>query len=351
MQAAGHWDIFCRVIDNFGDIGVCWRLACDLAGRGVAVRLWVDDASALRWMAPHGHAGVQVLPWADAGAVTRPGEVVIEAFGCELEAGFVAAMRRCTRMPVWINLEYLSAEAWVERSHALPSPRPDGLLKHFFFPGFTPATGGLLREPDLTARQAGFDRAGWLARQDIDWHGEQLWSLFCYEPVALTQLLEQLAKQGDGVQLLVTSGRARAAVRTELLEREARGQALPRVTWLPLLSQTDFDHLLWACDLNFVRGEDSLVRALWAGRPLVWQLYPQADLAHRAKLQAWLDAVQAPPSLRMFHEVWNGLADQALTGTDLAAWVPAARATHSRLAAQPDLASRLLQFVAENRLK
>jgi hypothetical protein len=22
-----HWDIFCRVIDNFGDIGVCWRLA------------------------------------------------------------------------------------------------------------------------------------------------------------------------------------------------------------------------------------------------------------------------------------------------------------------------------------
>ena len=28
------WDLFCRVIDNHGDLGVCWRLARDLAARG-----------------------------------------------------------------------------------------------------------------------------------------------------------------------------------------------------------------------------------------------------------------------------------------------------------------------------
>ena len=44
------WDIFCSVVDNFGDIGVCWRLARRLsAGLGQQVRLWVDDLAADRW--------------------------------------------------------------------------------------------------------------------------------------------------------------------------------------------------------------------------------------------------------------------------------------------------------------
>src|SRR3954462_8885549 len=91
-----HWDIFCKVIDNHGDIGVCWRLAADLAARGAKVRLWIDDASALAWMAPHGASGVEVLPWA-AGATAEPGEVVTEAFGCALDEPFVAAIANATR--------------------------------------------------------------------------------------------------------------------------------------------------------------------------------------------------------------------------------------------------------------
>ncbi len=67
-----HWDLFCRVIDNFGDIGVCWRLAADLGARGESVRLWVDDASALAWMAPQGSAGVEVLRWTDGSRCRRP---------------------------------------------------------------------------------------------------------------------------------------------------------------------------------------------------------------------------------------------------------------------------------------
>ena len=84
------WDLFCRVVDNFGDVGVCWRAAADLASRGEQVRLWLDDASALAWMAPGGREGVQVLPWESASAENAPGDVVIEAFGCELPAAFVA---------------------------------------------------------------------------------------------------------------------------------------------------------------------------------------------------------------------------------------------------------------------
>ena len=383
MNQRLQWDIFCQVIDNFGDIGVCWRLAADLAARGQAVRLWVDDASALAWMAPGGCNGVQVLAWtADplnppdllaAGLAQRPSEVMVEAFGCEIAPEFIAACARQQSAtgvkPVWINLEYLSAEPYVERCHALPSPvqrgPAAGWTKWFFYPGFTPATGGLLREPDLLARQAAFERSAWLAAQGIAWQGEQsgekLVSLFCYEPPALGALLAQLARHGLGnqrVRLLVAAGRAENAVKTIFNDENGlmpnlHGHTLLSISYLPLLTQADFDHLLWACDLNFVRGEDSAVRALWAGKPFVWQIYPQDDGAHQDKLQAFLDWLDAPPSLRAFHAAWNlnGPAPQAanIPAPDLPAWQACALAARACLTAQDDLSGRLLGFVAKNR--
>ncbi|RYY80235.1 MAG: DUF2331 family protein [Comamonadaceae bacterium] len=116
-----HWDIFCRVIDNHGDAGVCWRLAAELAARGHAVRLWIDDPAPLAFMAPHGQPGVEVIHWTEAAPDLVPGEVVVEAFGCDPPDAFVARMKAAPALS-WINLEYLSAEPWVERNHGLPSP-------------------------------------------------------------------------------------------------------------------------------------------------------------------------------------------------------------------------------------
>jgi uncharacterized repeat protein (TIGR03837 family) len=371
------WDIFCKVIDNFGDIGICWRLAADLASRGHSVRLWVDDASALRWMAPAGCVGVRVLPWPQdgkaldlkaAGLAQQAPDVLIEAFGCEIASEFLAACVDAAQAsgikPVWINLEYLSAEGYVERSHALPSPVQTGpaagWTKWFFYPGFTENTGGLLREPNLLQRQEVFDRNAWLESHGIPNEGEALVSLFCYEPQALQGLLAQFALQGlqgRPVRLMVTEGRAAAAVKALAGSESGQGQrGQLRISYLPLLTQTDFDHLLWACDLNFVRGEDSVVRALWAGKPFAWQIYPQHDDAHLAKLDAFLDWLQAPPSLRAFHAVWNSgeppqgaAASSAPLPADLPAWRAAAMAARARLLAQADLATRLIGFVAKKR--
>ena len=340
------WDIFCRVIDNHGDIGVCWRLARELAGRGESVRLWTDDASALAWMAPGGHPGVQVGNWKAANTLSAPGDVVIEAFGCELPQGVVAAMAACPQPPRWINLEYLTAESYAARTHRLPSPvlsgPGKGLAKHFFYPGFTPATGGLLRERGLLQRQARFDSAAWLRTIGVEASGELLVSLFCYEPAALPALLQQLDEAREPTRLLVTAGRATTAVRAQTQQR-----ALDRlsITWLPLLTQADYDHLLWSCDFNFVRGEDSWVRALWAGRPFAWQIYPQHDAAHHGKLMAFLDWLQAPPSLRDFHAGWNGISTR-LPPLDLPAWQPCVEAGRQRLLPQDDLVTQLLGFVA-----
>ena len=373
--AALQWDVFCRVIDNFGDIGVSWRLVTQLAGQGQQVRLWVDDASALRWMAPQGCPGVQVRAW-DApvpAAHEAPPDVMLEAFGCEIAPKFIAysADKASTRgqKPVWINLEYLSAERFVERNHRLPSPilsgPAAGRTRWFFYPGFTAATGGLLREPGLLERRQQFDVHAWRAAHAHPANpatsalGPQRWvSLFCYEPPALPDLLAQCSKAPT--HLLVTPGRATEALHHawRQMGHEKALQPLPHrheqlsMTYLAHCTQSAFDGLLWACDLNLVRGEDSLVRALWAGRALVWHIYPQHDNAHHDKLWAFLEWLQAPASLRQFHATWNGMDHAPLQWPDdttLAEWSACIEAARARLLMQDHLVAQLLGFVAEKR--
>ncbi len=390
-----RWDIFCKVIDNFGDIGVAWRLSADLATRGEQVRLWVDDASALRWMAPGGCPGVTVQPWTSPLNLTsiEAGDVLIEAFGCDPDPEFIAlfagkasrAAPQNTR-PNWINLEYLTAERYAQRSHGLPSPvmrgPGAGLTKHFFYPGFSKGTGGLLREADFLTRQATFDRDAWLRQlgaqslpEPVETPSEttqvatatqkgkkreRLISLFCYEPPALSDLLDQLAQGNPAdppTRILVTAGRASTAV-AKLIEHKNRQNAdwnrpaKLAVTYLPTLSQRQFDELLWACDLNFVRGEDSLVRACLAGKPFVWHIYPQADNVHHIKLEAFLSALQAPAPVRLFHQIWNGLATGPLPDLDPEMWRDwKVWGTQTRIALcqQTSLAERLMEFMAKTR--
>ena len=381
-----QWDIFCKVIDNYGDIGVCWRLCADLAARGHHIRLWVDDSSALTWMAPGAREGqwpgIQIHDWEKARApemlrTCAPSQVWVEGFGCEIASEFIANYVESTsteigkdsKNPVWINLEYLSAEDYVERCHGLPSPvmhgPARGWTKHFFYPGFTPHTGGLLREADYLARQAAFgpkERNAWLARQGVTWQGERLISLFCYEPPALASLLRNLAEAPVPTGLLVTPGRAQQALETAWSalgwpHGELGMHQNLRCHTLDQLPQRDFDALLWSCDLNFVRGEDSLARAMWAGKPWIWNIYPQDDGAHADKLHALLERMQAPVSLRAAHVAWNGLA----SGTDaasrdfdwqqlpLTSWGTCAQHWCRSLLQMEDLSSQLLKFVQKNR--
>ena len=340
-----QWDLFCRVIDNFGDIGVCWRLAADLGARGEQVRLRVDDAAALAWMAPQGAPNVQVLSWQCG---TAPGDVVVEAFGCDPPPAFVAAMARRARPPLWINLEYLSAEAYATRSHGLRSPQAagpgQGLDKWFFYPGFDAGTGGLLREAGLMDERRRFDGRAWLQAHHLaPQAGERVVSLFCYAGAPLDHLVQALGKAPT--LLLLTPGTRVATPCAPTL----------RCLQLPWFSQPDYDRLLWACDLNFVRGEDSFVRAQWAGAPFVWHIYAQHDHVHAVKLDAFLDRMlaDAEPALaaplRHLWHAWNGLRPGPAALPPAAAWQALARRWRERLLAQPDLGTQLLGFVNERR--
>ncbi|MBI5917978.1 MAG: elongation factor P maturation arginine rhamnosyltransferase EarP [Nitrosomonadales bacterium] len=357
-------DLFCTVVDNYGDIGVCWRLAKNLSAEGVAVRLWVDDLVSFGKLCPELEVtlerqqckGVEVVCWIPhptcrppspasgrgAGgeglgserpyAKVTPAQLVIEAFACELPPDYIAAMAMLAEPPLWINLEYLSAEDWVEGCHGLPSPHPTlPLTKHFFFPGFTPKTGGLLLERDLLARRDAFQRDPqaivdyW---QSLDLPAPQpdelRISLFGYENAAVGELLQVWSVGATLVTCLVPEGRILPQVAQffettpfdalrvsgRFVGRHWRRGNL-RVAVLPFVEQERYDYLLWACDVNFVRGEDSCVRAQWAAKPFVWQIYPQHDGVHLEKLQALAArycaglSPEAAEALTQLWQAWN----------------------------------------------
>ncbi len=315
-------DLFCRVIDNWGDAGVCWRLARQLVREHAAeVRLWIDQPQVLSaWQHEliqlptlHIYAWNDTVNWSEM----TPADAVIEAFACEIPAAYVDNMARCAVKPHWVNLEYLSAESWVEGSHLLPSPQAGGLNKVFFFPGFTKRTGGLLRERDLLARRNAFvverpqywsELTGFL-RDDA----ALKISLFGYEYMPLQAWLPTLIEGHAPVQLAVTYGKASEALKKAWValglpsgDAEQWDAGRLSVRFLPMLSQGEYDQLLWSADINMVRGEDSLVRALWAGKPLVWDIYKQDDDVHWDKLKA-------------FTQMYGTSTDEALTqvNTDL----------------------------------
>ncbi len=371
-----RWDIFCNVVDNYGDIGVCWRLARQLvAEHGFWVRLWVDELAVFRHLCPEIKPdqsqqivlGVEVRHWAGGFSGVVPGDIVIEAFACRLPEPFEAAMADCDPRPVWINLDYLSAEAWVSGCHALPSPHPRlPLTKYFFFPGFSEKTGGLLRESDLKSRRHAFaasraERSQFLARLGIRpaRSANLLVSLFSYENPALADLLDAWSKGSRKICCLAPSTRYQP-----VLERFA-GRALHigdvvekgqlELHLIPFVPQTEYDELLWLCALNFVRGEDSFVRAQWAAKPMVWQIYPQEEKTHLVKLAAFLDIYcdglteTEAQIVRTFFLAWNG--EGRITQTLWEQWLKLMPQLHRKACAwqkkllkQQDLCSLLVQF-------
>lgn len=377
--------IFCKVVDNYGDIGICWRLARQLRHEhGVAVTLWVDDLTSFRRICPEVDVdaaqqevqGVRVRHWLGQEGGYTPAEVddiVIEFFGCELPPGYVEAMAQRSPRPVWLNYEGLSAEEWVEGCHRLPSMHPRlKLTKHFFFPGFTNRTGGLLRERALGAERGGFQSEPGRAQAFLRGLGlgeseiaAFKVSLFCYPFAPVAALFGAWERNAEPVACLVPEGVAADAVAAffgraaEAGDCATRGALTVRV--LPFVAQPDYDRLLWACDLNFVRGEDSWVRAQWANRPFVWHIYLQDENLHHKKLRAFLDRyAQGLDSVRDVSLHWNGAgpgpaveADWQALWLALQAELPAiagrAGTWEAEMLENGDVTSNLLGFAASLR--
>lgn len=374
--------LFCKVVDNYGDIGICWRLSRQLQREhGIAVTLWVDDLASFRRICPEVEIdketqqvqGVTVRHWRDQdrvfGVADIP-DIVIEFFGCDIPPDYIKAMSQREPRPVWLNFEGLTAESWVEGCHTLPSPHPQlPLTKHFFFPGFNERTGGLLHEAGLEVQRREFAgdavaRQAFLAQFGVTAIEAQALtvSLFCYPQAPIADLFAAWRDGDRAITCLVPEGVATEAVQAFLGRSAVAGalaaQGALTVRVLPFVPQPDYDKLLWSCDLNFARGEDSFVRAQLAGKPFVWHIYPQDENLHHVKLKAFLAIYKAAtPAMQAMMLAWNGActeqADMATRWPALAAELPQlddlSMEWRQQLLANGDLASNLLKFAASVR--
>ncbi|WP_041410924.1 elongation factor P maturation arginine rhamnosyltransferase EarP [Shewanella pealeana] len=335
-----NWDIFCAVVDNYGDIGVTWRLAKQLsAEQKINVTLWVDDLNSFQHILPHldpnqvtqSHCGIKINQWSEPLKIDyKVGDVLIEAFACELPAQvkqqLVTAKQayfdnsKNKKPPVWLNLEYLSAESWVEGCHGLPSMQASGIKKYFYFPGFSDKTGGLICEKtlftdrehwqlDTQNRQNLFKSLGLTGIDETD----TVISVFSYESSALLALCQHWQANDTKTHALIPKGRSLNSLQSILpcsIDELTPGMQIAFgnlvIHILPMTDQEGYDKLLWSCDFNIVRGEDSFLRAQWAAKPFIWHIYEQEEDYHLIKLDAFMQLYcnNLPSELAMS---WKGL--------------------------------------------
>ncbi len=327
-------DILCKVVDNFGDIGVVYRLAralSELDGQ-LRLRLIVDNLDAFHSLEPRIDpaldlqtvCGWTVARWDRPASCfsAEPPRLVLECFACGRPDWFEAllfAPERPERRLI-VDLEYLTAESWADDFHLIPSiTRSPSVAKTLFMPGYTAKTGGLIldhafieaRSRALSARRADSQAEG--ARQDGGDRAElaalrlehlralaisspssvpasAFWlTVFSYER-DYSSIVDDIARfqaerrDSGGVLALVAAGKSAPCF---LSAWEKSGRPFP-VLQLPFLPQTDWDRLLLDSDFLIVRGEDSLSRAVLSGLPFLWQAYPQAEKQQLVKLEALL---------------------------------------------------------------
>jgi len=358
-----RWDIFCQIVDNYGDAGVCWRLARSLTSlHGQEVRIFCDDLQTLNLLAsgidPKIKGRIDLQPWeasfSNSRHPVRAADVVIEAFGCDLPERYLAGLLIASKKPVIINLEYLSTEPWITDFHGKPSPQSHGIPKYFFFPGFQENAGGILidpipKEPSLTQQLIPESlRASWeLLRPDT-----KRISIFCYPGAPLIKWLEDLGKLGENFDIVLTHGQFEQLQFS--IGNPTQAIFLPdsiQLISIPFVSQDEYDWVLSKCDFNIVRGEDSFVRAQLAGRPFIWHIYPQEDRAHEIKLAAFLDLYLEDASQELKHAVIAAMT-WAMPNNwfqSIDSWNAHSKTWRSDLLkkqADGGLAARLIRFVA-----
>ncbi|MGL4402294.1 MAG: elongation factor P maturation arginine rhamnosyltransferase EarP [Fusobacteriaceae bacterium] len=308
-------DIFCQVIDNFGDVGVVYRLANQLKKK-YRVRVYIDSLKELALLNPgvdekqeiQNVEGIEFLTYeylSENWKNLTPREIVIEAFGCKIHEDYYSKAKEESKL--LINLEYLSSEKWTLDFHGVESLIGAKTLKKFFYiPGLLAGSGGVLFEREKIERikkispeekQIQLDKyLKSFSRKFRE--GKKIGTLFSYEK-NFEKLLETLNSQEEETILLLMGEKTHSSI-GEILENLGENNGLKEnivrygkvyMEYYPFIPQEQYDELIQLTDFNFVRGEDSFVRAILSGVPFLWHIYFQEEGVHMDKLRGFLLAL------------------------------------------------------------
>ena len=300
-------DVFCDVIDNFGDAGVCLRLCRDFSKKNFEVRLFCNNVNILNKITnseDESNRFLSLFPWSEKMHNYEPSEVIIQAFSVRLSEEIIKKIKQ--KKSLVVNLEYLTAEKFAENCHKLPS-YSDGIESYFFFPGFTKKTGGVVIEENLLKK----------IKSKKNNFNNQI-TLFSYENNKVKTVITLLNKKN--FILNIFDGKGLNNFNNLFKLNLKAGDSLKlnnlEIKVLPMVSQDEYDSYLINSGLNLVRGEDSIVRAMLTGNPFLWHIYPQKENAHETKINALFDRMseicsdkEAVEKLRQITLSYNGFSD------------------------------------------
>ena len=279
-------DIFCEVIDNYGDVGVAYRLAREFKRiyPHKRLRFFINKTEEINLIKKSND--IEIIAYKDIFKVENSADLIIETFACEIPKEYMDKALRSSKLI--INLEYFSAEDWVDDFHLQESFLGGSLKKYFFIPGLSKKSGGILLDNEFLERkkQVEENREYYLEKFKIKEKYDLIGSVFSYEK-NFDSLINELKKLDKKVLLLILSEKTQKNF-IKYFDNSNNYDKIKAVK-LPFFTYDKYEELLSLCDFNLVRGEDSFVRALLLGKPFLWHIYPQKENIHIQKLNSFLE--------------------------------------------------------------
>ena len=279
-------DIFCQVIDNYGDVGVAYRLAREFKRvyPNKKLRFVINKTEELNLIRKS--EDIEIILYKDISKIENSADLIIESFGCEIPKKYMD--KALKNLKLIINLEYFSAEDWVDDFHLQESFLGGNLKKYFFIPGLSEKSGGILLDNEFLERKKKVEanKEYYLEKFGIKEKYDLIGSVFSYEK-NFDSLIEELKKLGKKIILLILSEKTQK----NFIKYFDNGNNYDKIKFvkLPFFTYDKYEELLALCDFNLVRGEDSFVRALLLGKPFLWHIYPQDENTHIEKLESFLE--------------------------------------------------------------
>ncbi len=296
-------DIFCSVIDNYGDIGFAYRLIKGLKKKdeNLEIRLFLDDLVSFNKINDKIDISkkIQVIDGIEYINIKNfgkedylniiPNEVVIETFAYDIDENYFFSYEK--NLKIVINLEYLTAEEWAKEYHLQKSfINLKGVEKYFYMPGFDSWSGGVIPH----RKKNHISKIDFL-NQMIDKYGSErvevnnndlFISIFSYEFnfEFFTKKLYNVYKDKKIYLFLFGEKSQRGFEGLENYDNI-------KIINMAYLNQEDYDSFINFCDFNLVRGEESFVRAMLSGKSFLWHAYCQEDKIHLEKVEGFLNFI------------------------------------------------------------
>lgn len=306
--------VLCKVVDNFGDIGVCWRLARKLKRIAPSneINLIVDDLDSFSKICGTVNPAVSLQVIDDIKIYgSKSDEFCYKEFSGEKNVRLQVILEcfQCGR-PDWLEkilfddelnhtvqiimIDYLSAEDYAESFHKLQSLTRRGKVKKVnFMPGFTSKTGGLTIDEN------------WNSLLPRNSSGPVLFFSYGRNWQPVIKGIERGMKAVCGSnKIMVAQGIGKASFIKSWKKTDCHTMEL---TELDYLNQNDWDEMMKNCSFLFIRGEESLSRACLSGIPFVWHAYPQSDEYQLVKVNALLGRMESfftKSQFELIKKVW-----------------------------------------------